>query len=80
MLADTPPTNLNRTGGFTCGTRFVVNANGRITHVRYWFGSGGNTRRLSVWSAAGVKLAGVVDTVPSLLEVLGGADPARSRG
>lgn len=65
MLPDATPTTTT-SGYYTVGTRFTVNTPGQITHVRYWYQSGGTTRDLAIWSAGGVRLATVTDSVPAI--------------
>ena len=44
----------------TIGHRLSITADGIVTHLRYWRGSNA-ARKLSLWSAAGVKLGTVTD-------------------
>jgi hypothetical protein len=63
MLPNTTPPS-GTSGDYTVGNRFTVATAGRITHLRYWHASacGGITHALSLWTDAGVKVAGTTDT------------------
>lgn len=60
IISAAVPATLQVGAQYTLGTKFQVLANGRITHLRY-YREGQAAHILSLWTAAGVKLATVTD-------------------
>jgi len=63
MHPNTAPPTQNSTGDYTIGIGFTPSVNGQITHFRFWDNpshSGGANHAFSLWTAAGVRLAGPV--------------------